>query len=242
MNKITLLIFLIFGIVIPAKGFNLSPTEFEQRIDNNGYREYHISNTDLLNTLRYRVTALEGWEGVPSMHHWVTVSPEVLIVKPGERGMIKVFSNAPKDSEIGEYSFYLNFRSIPAPKMPGEVTGENIGAQAMLGMNINMGMIGYLGDLPSKLKVEDYSFSENKEGKTVMTLGIKSDTEKRAVNYNIEIIDKKGGVLSIDAGRIRADEKVTHPITLERLKKNDIAMVRLKGKESYEEIFSVKIN
>ncbi|MGL5950101.1 MAG: hypothetical protein ACRCZH_01610, partial [Cetobacterium sp.] len=164
-NIITILIF----YCMTAFSFHLTPTFFEKRIDGaGGYQEFTLYNNST-KTQRFKITALPGAGNHDGdMDKWVEFSPGIITIKPGSRNILKVFAKAPAGTAEGEYSAFLNFKSIPVPELL-KAEGENTAAGARMGLNINVEIYGYAGDLKPKLDVENLKVTEDENGNAILT-------------------------------------------------------------------------
>lgn len=183
-------------------GFHMTPDGFGKRFDNgDGYQEYTFKN-DTGKTIRYRFEILPGRNPEKSMHEWVEFEPKNLTIKDGESKKLKLFAKSPDGTPIGDYSFYLAVNSVT---VPGAVDNKEnaVTAGTTIGINMNVEMLGWVGDLPAQLKLEKYELYE-KDGKLRMKGFVNNRTEERFVRYMIEIIGNKGQKATLLGGVLPA--------------------------------------
>ncbi|MGL5000455.1 MAG: hypothetical protein ACRC6J_01885, partial [Cetobacterium sp.] len=214
-----ILIFLI--IFSTTLSFHIAPTFFEKRIDaGGGYQEFTLYNNST-KTQRFKVAALPGTGGYNGdMDKWVEFSPKIITIKPKSKNILKVYVKAPKNLEEGEYSTFLNFKSVPLPDLNRE-DGKTVAAAASIGLNVNIEVIGYVGNLKPKLEITNLEVSDNKDGSALVSLDVKNNTPKRGVWYNIDVMRGNESSESIEKGRIAkgGTDKVT--FTMKNMKKKD---------------------
>ncbi|ERT69855.1 hypothetical protein [Cetobacterium somerae] len=224
---------LIFTTVFP---FHIAPTFFEKRIDaGGGYQEFIMYNNSL-KTQRFKVTALPGTgEFNGHMDKWIEYNPKIITIKPKSQSALKVYIKAPKGTPEGEYSTFLNFKSVPMPELKKD-DGKTAAAAASIGLNINMEVVGYVGDLKPKLEIINLSVVENKDGQAVVSFKVKNNSIKRGVWYDVDIIHNDGNSESIEKGRIGVGQTDDITLTMKKMKKNDVTGVRLRDSSTYEDI------
>lgn len=230
-------IFLTFLLIFSTTfSFHIAPTFFEKRIDaGGGYQEFIMYNNST-KTQRFKVTALPGTGKYGGhMDKWVEYNPKIITIKPKSQSILKVYIKAPKGTPEGEYSTFLNFKSVPVPNLPGD-SGTNVAPATSIGLNVNVEVIGYVGDLKSKLEVSNLRVTENKEGQAVVSFKVKNNTLKRGVWYNIDIMRGSEDYESVEKGRIGIGKTDEITLTMKNMKKRDVVGVRLRDSSTYEEI------
>ncbi|MGL6118922.1 MAG: hypothetical protein ACRC0V_00290 [Fusobacteriaceae bacterium] len=228
---------LIFLIIFSTTlSFHIAPTFFEKRIDaGGGYQEFTFYNNST-KTQRFKVAALPGtgkYDG--DMDKWVEFSPKIITIKPKSQNILKVYVKAPKNLEEGEYSTFLNFKSVPLPDLNRD-DGKSVAAAASIGLNVNVEVIGYVGDLKPKLQITNLNVTENKDGKAVVSFKVKNNTPKRGVWYNIDVMRGNESSESTEKGRIAKNSSDEITLTMKDMKKNDVVGVRLRDSSTYEDI------
>ncbi|MDX8335208.1 hypothetical protein [Candidatus Cetobacterium colombiensis] len=197
MKKLITLFFTIFNLI--SYSFHIMPDGFEKRIDNGqGYQEFYFPNNGL-ETLRYKFSASPGSDIRGDMSQWVEFYPKVLTVKPGETGLLKVFAKAPKQAKEGEYGFHLDSSLISIPNMKKD--GSGIKSNVGIKINTSLEMIGYVGNLEPEIKIEKYRVYEE-NGKTKLDISIKNPSDKRGVEFGIQVKGKKNSLVRNTLGRI----------------------------------------
>lgn len=233
MKKFILTFFLLFSTTF---SFHIAPTFFEKRIDaGGGYQEFTMYNNSL-KTQRFKVTALPGTgEYNGHMDKWVEYNPKIITIKPKSQSILKVYVKAPKGTPEGEYSTFLNFKSVPVPNLEKD-DGKTVAAAASIGLNINMEVLGYVGDLKAKLEITNLKVTENKEGQAVVSFKVKNNTLKRGIWYNIDVMTGNESHESVEKGRIKIGKTHDITLTMKNMKKNDVTGIRLRDSSTYEDI------
>lgn len=189
MKKLLILVLTII-LGITSFAFHMTPDGFGKRFDNDeGYQEFTFKN-DTGKTIRYRFEVLPGRVEGKSMHEWVDFEPKNLTIRDGESKKMKLFAKAPEGTPVGDYSFYLAVNSVT---VPGAVENKEnaVTTGTTIGINMNVEMLGWVGDLPANLKLDSYEFYE-KDGKLRFKGVVNNRTEKRFVRYMIELTGNKG--------------------------------------------------
>lgn len=235
--KLTLLLFFTFHLTY---SFHISPTFFEKRIDlNGGYQEYTMfNNSD--KTQRFKITPHPGtgkFDG--HMNKWIEFTPKIITIKPQSSAKLRVLIKAPKGTPKGEYSSFLNFKSIPLPKLIKEEDGR-VGAMTRMPLSINLEFVGYVGDYPANLEISNLHIVNNKDKGSTISFNVKNNT-KRGVWYNVDIIKNQDDYESIEKGRLPNGETESVKINLKHLKKRGIKGIRLRESSTYKEIVSKKL-
>ena len=236
--QIILIFLLIFSITFP---FHITPTFFEKRIDGDGgYQEFTMYNNST-KTQRFKIIPLPGTgEYKGHMDKWIEFSPKIITIKPRSESTLKVYIKAPKGTLEGEYSTFLNFKSVPVPELAKD-DGKNVAAAARMALNVNLEIVAYVGDLKPKLEISNLKISENKEKETVISFNVKNNTSKRGIWYNIDIIGNNDGYETLEKGRIGVEATHDIVLTMKKMKKSDISGIRLRDSSTYEEITKKKL-
>ncbi len=236
MRRIYLLISTFLLIFFTTFSFHIAPTFFEKRIDaGGGYQEFIMYNNSL-KTQRFKVTALPGTGSYGGhMDKWVEYSPKIITIKPKSQSTLKVYIKAPKGTPEGEYSTFLNFKSVPVPDITRD-DGKTVAAAASIGLNVNMEVIGYVGDFKPKLEITNLKVTENNEGQAVVSFKVKNNTLKRGIWYNIDVMSGNESHESVEKGRIGIGKTDEITLTMKNMKKRDVVGVRLRDSSTYEDI------
>ena len=230
--------FLYIIITIITYSFHIMPDGFEKRIDNGeGYQEFYFPNNGL-ETLRYKFKMSPGSDIRGDMSPWIEFYPKVLTVKPGETGLLKVFAKAPKSAEDGEYGFHLDSSLISIPNIRKDGTGlkSNVGIR----INASLEMIGYVGNLDPALEIEEYKIYE-KNGITKLDIRIKNPSDKRGVEFGIQVKGKNNTLIRNTLGRIYQEEIKKITLDLDGMKKNQPYEIEIYEDINYKTINKIKI-
>lgn len=230
-----LLFFLMFNFLLALQ---IGPPMYEQRIDaNGGYREFTIKNSGA-ETLRYKLTILPSLSDYKDMSKWTEVSPKILTIKPGRSGKIKIYSDAPKGVEEGEYGFILSVKMIGLPRLPEET--HLIESSAKINFDVHLELFGYVGNLESKVKLANLK-TEKKDNQVVISGKLENLTPKRGIYCGIDVIGKNGTIYNSDI-RVPVNGKKEFNIELDKnIKKSEITGIRIRNLENYKEILKQKI-
>lgn len=145
------LLFLIFSINILAYT-NISPLNFDERIDGEGgYKEYTLFNSTK-NKLTYKIYPEKKQDNF-DMSQWVELYPTVMSLKPGESKKIKILITSPNGLPKGEYLANLCIKEI---ETPGQQE-KNI----KLFTNLKIELAGYIGDLKPILEIKKIDKNDN---------------------------------------------------------------------------------
>ncbi|WP_418963913.1 hypothetical protein [Cetobacterium sp.] len=225
MNKFIISFFLILFNTI-SWAFNMSPDGFGKRVDQGAMQEYTFEN-NTGKTIRYRFKINPGTKG-KSMHEWIEFEPKNMTIKNKESKKLKIFVKSPKGTPEGDYNFYLGVETINVPTTVSTTKDKSVGAGATVGLAINVEMLGWVGELPAQLNLENYSFYE-KSGMLYMKGVINNKTPKRFVKYMIDITNNNGIRETFFGGVINAKEIRNIEIPLPKFKKkNEIWKIEVK--------------
>lgn len=214
----------------------IGPPMFEQRIDGSGgYREFTLTNPST-NTLRYKLTILPGKNN--DMSKWTEVSPKIINIKPGTKGVFKIYAKAPSGTPEGEYHYNLSIKMMDLPKLPGET--DKIEAGARLNFDFHLGFIGYAGDLKPDIVVTNTTVSKNSEGKTVVKGTIVNKTPKRGIYCGITIVGGNRTILSTDL-RVPVGGKQNFSYVLDKdIKPSNVDGIIIRNLEDNKELVKTK--
>lgn len=114
MNKIIFII-CIFLNILSFSYINIYPTEFNERIDNDGvYKTFKLYNSTS-NNIRYRIYVEDNEELENSMKNFIEIYPKSITLNPLEEKEFKIFVKAPENSKNGKYSAKLVVKEIEIP-------------------------------------------------------------------------------------------------------------------------------
>ncbi len=211
------LIILLLTISTLSLAFHISPDGFGKRIDEGAMQEYTLKN-NTGKTIRYRFKIHPGNDG-KKMHEWIEFEPKVMTIKDGESKKLKLFAKSPENTPLGLYWFFLGVETIVLPPNFSETSTEGTTlVGSAVGINMNIEMAGWVGDLPAQLKLEKYEFYE-KDGVVRMKGLVNNTTPLRAVRYMIEITDNSGVRESFYGGVINAKTTKNIDVALPKFKK-----------------------
>ncbi len=216
---------------------NLSPTTLDKNIKAGAYQEFTLFN-DTTIPFRYKITPMAMTENkkVIDMSKWIEVYPKIVTVKPTEAKKFKVYVKADKGALEGDYGAFLNIRQMSAPKLKGE-KDESVGAGAIIMVNLNMGIYGYVGDEVPKIEVIEPSVYK-KEGKSFLKMKVKNETN-RLVKINVEIEGRKNYFYTVGETRAFKGETLVFNHEIKELKNekpNKIIITDVETKKVLEEI------
>ncbi|MBC2857009.1 hypothetical protein H3N56_11250 [Cetobacterium sp. 2A] len=178
MKKVTkLLIFIIFGLKAFAY-MQVAPLIFDKRIDEGATEEFYITNqTD--QEVGYRIYKEKSDNGL-DMTPYMDFYPKSLKLKSGQSEKVKVYIEAPKDSEIGEYTTIMGIKEINIPET------KKSGGRVVLYTDLKLELAGYVGNLKPEIAIRDIVqngeliFEISNTGKTRIKVEayLESDNEK----------------------------------------------------------------
>lgn len=216
--------------------FHIAPTFFEKRIDGpGGYQEFTLYN-NTTHTQRFKVEFYESsgnFKG--SSHTWTEYSPKIVTIKPKSQSVVKVFMKAPKETPEGEYSTYINFKTIPVPELKDEK--ENvIQAANRLMLNVSLEIVGYVGDLKPNLEVKDLKVKNEEKAGDQISFKLLNKTLKRGIYVTVRVIEDNENFESYEIGRVGANSERDINITLKNIKKSNLKGIQIIETTSGEEI------
>ncbi len=219
---------------------NISPTTLDKNIGVGAYEEFTFYNNTNV-PLRYKLSVLPMEnKNVKDMSDWVEIYPKVVTVYPTEQKSFKVYIQAPKGSETGDYGTFINIRQVSAPKLEsGEQ--QNIAAGMAVMVNVNMGIYGYVGDKNPKLSLSTPIITK-KDNTQTLKVDIENKTN-RLVRMLVEVKSKKNYVYKIGEIRAMKGQKLELEQVIPNMKKNEVAKeLLITDIETEKLITSVKIN
>ena len=126
---------------------------FDEKIDGDvGYKEYILTN-NTQRTLKYRIYA-EKKENDLDMTSWTEIYPKVISLKPGQREKVKVFIQAPKSTNNGEYITNFCIKEI---EYPNSETRQKL----QVFTNLKIELAGFVGEDLGKVKCKVIRCIEN---------------------------------------------------------------------------------
>ncbi|WP_330111374.1 hypothetical protein VSU16_07115 [Cetobacterium somerae] len=236
MRKIYLLITTFLLIISTAFSFHIAPTFFEKRIDGpGGYQEFIMYN-NTTHTQRFKVEFHESsgnFKG--SSHTWTEYSPKIVTIKPKSQSIVKVFMKAPKGTPEGEYSTYINFKTIPVPELRDEK--ENvIQAANKLMLNVSLEVVGYVGDLKPNLEIKDLKVKSGEKGEEQLSFKVNNKTLKRGIYMTVRVIEKNENFESYEIGRVGANSERDVTLNLKNIKKSNVKGIQIIETTSGDEL------
>ena len=199
-RKISFLLFFILMVVNSFAYINISPTTLDKNILKGAYEEYTFYNNTTV-PLRYKLSVIpmEENKNVKDMSKWVEVYPKVVTVNPTEQKSFKLYIQAPKGTEAGDYGAFVNIRQVSAPKLE---SGEqkDIAAGMAVMVNVNMGLYGYIGDEVPKIETTKPQIIKDSKDNQILKMVISNKTN-RLVRMKIEVKSKKNYIYKVGETR-----------------------------------------
>lgn len=200
-----IMLFVVFSLsFFSSYGFELSPIGFDKRIDNEqGYAEFYLDNSTY-ETQRYRLRILSTGK-TNDVSKYVKIYPNIVSVKPQERGIFKIFVEPPKSLKNGVYRFMVNFESIAVPTLKKD--RKNIESSISMRVNIALEMEVYMGDIPDNMKLINKKIIQ-KNGENYFIGKFLNDT-KRGYEIGIGFVDSNNSLIEVHSkGRIGKNENL----------------------------------
>lgn len=206
-----LIMFLMFNYI--GYGFRLDGIHFNQRMDGKegGYREFYLIN-DTKMKQRYRVKVLPSEKNNAS--EYIQIYPKVITLEPKEKGIVKVFANAPNELPKKEYFFKLQFIPVTIPTLAKAKEGAIAGTS-----NVSIApvveMKGYVGeiDFSKALSLENIRIGkaektkDGKDGGIIVKVLIKNSSHA-GIEMGAEAYLKNDFFVGADyIGEIKANEQ-----------------------------------
>lgn len=208
-----------FFITLIAYSFQMTPISFEKNIDKeNGFKEFYFPNNSS-KTIRYKFSILPGSSNRKDMSKWIEYYPKVLIIKPEEVGVLKIFVKSPKETQEGEYGFFLDI--LPIDILSKDLEEEKIKAASSIKIRAAVEMVGYVGDIEPEIVISSYRvYSEN--SKEQLETIIENSSNKRGGEITLLIKGKNSQLIRKDLGRISKNGKLKIITELKGIKKRDL--------------------
>ncbi|MGL4903815.1 fimbria/pilus periplasmic chaperone [Cetobacterium sp.] len=216
--------------------FHIAPTFFEKRIDGpGGYQEFTLYN-NTTHTQRFKVEFHESsgnFKG--SSHTWTEYSPKIVTIKPKSQSIVKVFMKAPKETLEGEYSTYINFKTIPVPELKDEKDNV-IQAANKLMLNVSLEIVGYVGNLKPNLEIKDLKVKSGEEAENQVEFKVLNKTLKRGIYMTVRVVENNENFESYEIGRVGANSERDVTITLKNIKKSNVKGIQIIETTSGDEL------
>lgn len=233
MKKIILMYIFMFSYSFSY--INLYPLVFDKRIDGIGNTQEFIVTNITNQNLKYKIE-IEKTGEKRDMSNWLELYPKSLALKPGEEKIIKVYINAPKDKNIGEYFTTLNIKELATPNI-----NKNNKKNLKIFTNLKLKLYGYIGDLPAKIELNNFSFNLN----NLKVFGIIKNISNRRINIEF-LVGSKNKKYLIAEKRLRKDEifnlnNLNFLVNENELKKDNLEFLYIIEKETNRELKVLKI-
>lgn len=218
-RTLTIMIFIMWSI-LSFSYINISPTTLDKNIQLGAYEEFTFTNNTTI-PMRYRITPMAMKNAnVKDMSEWIEVYPKVVTVYPDDSQTFKLYVEAPKNSETGDYGAFLNIKQVSAPKLEGETKDHNITAGMMVMVNVDMGIYGYIGDKNPELETTEPKVVKNKKEQKLQ-LEVKNKTN-RLVKMKVEVKTDKNYFYQVGNTRAFKGQTIVfdHPIKDMKLDEN----------------------
>lgn len=241
LKKLFLKVLLFIAVSISAFAYiNLSPTTLDKNIGVGAYQEFSLYNGTTI-PFRYKITPVAMTENkkVMDMSKWIEIYPKIVTVKPTESKKFKVYVKAKPDSLEGDYGAFLNIRQMSVPKLKGE-KDESIGAGAVIMVNVNMGIYGYVGDENPKIETTTPVIYQ-KNGKSFLKMKLMNKTN-RLVKVKIEAEGKKNYFYTIGETRAFKGETLVFDHEIKELKGNKASKLIITDVETEKVLKKIKLN
>lgn len=241
LKKLFLKVLLFIAVSISAFAYiNLSPTTLDKNIGVGAYQEFSLYNGTTI-PFRYKITPVAMTENkkVMDMSKWIEIYPKIVTVKPTESKKFKVYVKAKPDSLEGDYGAFLNIRQMSVPKLKGE-KDESIGAGAVIMVNVNMGIYGYVGDENPKIETTTPVIYQ-KNGKSFLKMKLMNKTN-RLVKVKVEAEGKKNYFYTIGETRAFKGETLVFDHEIKELKGNKASKLIITDVETEKVLKKIKLN
>lgn len=145
---------------------SVSPLYFDERIDGEGgYKEYTLSNATR-KIVGYKIY-FEKKNEKNDMTKWVDYYPKKLTLNPGESKKVKILITSPKDAKNGEYITNFCIKEIETPSEKG--------GRINLLTNLKIELAGYVGDIPTKLNIDNLKLTNGRLNLDITNVGSKRE-------------------------------------------------------------------
>lgn len=219
---------------------NISPTTLDKNIGTGAYEEFTFYNNTTV-PMRYKLSAVPmNSKEVKDMSEWFEIYPKVVTVYPNDEQTFKLYVQAPKGAEAGDYGAFLNIRQVSAPKIEGETKENEIGAGMMVMVNVDMGLYGYVGDKVPKLETSEPKFIKEKDGQKLQ-MEVKNLTN-RLVRMKLEVKTTKNYFYTVGESRVLKGQTLEFDHIVPRMKNDEEAKeIVITDVETKEIIKKVKV-
>ena len=201
---ITLILCSMSFFVNTIYAFEFSPIGFDKRIDNgNGYAEFYLDNsTDEIQRYRIKVISTEKTNDISK---YINIYPTIVNVNPKDRGILKVYAEAPSDLKDGVYRFMLSIESIAVPSLKKDK--KDINGAVSMRVNVNLEMEAYVGEIKDNIKViERKVVKKNNES---YFIGEFLNDSIRGYEIGVGFVDSNNSLIEVHSqGRISKNGKM----------------------------------
>ncbi len=205
--KYIFIFFLLVKIVLAYT--NIAPLYFDEKIDGDGgYKEYILTN-NTQRTLKYRIYA-EKKENDLDMTSWTEIYPKVISLKPGQREKVKVFIQAPKSTNNGEYITNFCIKEI---EYPNSETRQKL----QVFTNLKIELAGFVGENLGKVKMSKVGLDEI----SIENIGYKRE------KLSIYFVKENNEVILVDSIRVFKGETKT---IKNKIFKDEVGKIRIVDK------------
>lgn len=219
---------------------NISPTTLDKNIGIGAYEEFTFYNNTSV-PMRYKLSAVPmNSKEIKDMSEWFEIYPKVVTVYPNDEQTFKLYVQAPKGAEAGDYGAFLNIRQVSAPKIEGETKENEIGAGMMVMVNVDMGLYGYVGDKVPKLETSEPKFIKEKDGQKLQ-MEVRNLTN-RLVRMKLEVKTTKNYFYTVGESRVLKGQTLEFDHIVPRMKNDEEAKeIVITDVETKEIIKKVKV-
>ena len=210
----TVFFYLIINITSLAY-INISPTTLDKNIGIGAYEEFTFYNNTTV-PMRYKLSVIPmESESVKDMSKWVEIYPKVVTVYPSSNETFKLYVQAPKKSEDGDYGAFLNIRQVSAPKLEGDAGEQNVAAGMSVMINVNMGLYGYVGDrVPTIETTTPLIVKDGENQKLQMEI---KNTTNRLVRMKVEVKSKKNYFYQVGESRVLRGQTLVYNHLIQKM-------------------------
>lgn len=206
MKKIVICIMVCFMhfFINSAYAFEFSPIGFDKRIDNGeGYAEFYLDNSTK-EVQRYKIEVISTGKK-NDISKYISIYPNIISVQPKDRGILKVYAEAPKDLKEGIYRFMLSIESIAVPSLKKD--RKDINGAISMRVNINLEMEAYVGEIKDNIKVIDKKIV--KKDKNSYFIGEFINESIRGYEIGVGFVDSNNSLIEVHSqGRISKNGKM----------------------------------
>lgn len=230
-----------FSIALNLSAYiNIYPVSFDKTIDGSGNSQEFILYNKTNKPLRYNISLSDERFQKNSMKNWIEFYPKNITVKPGKSEKIKMYIKAPKNTPRGEYLATVEIKENLLPNLEKNVSQNNV----QLLTHLKMDIVGYVGNLKPNYKVNNFSYSIQKDSISVKGT-IKNSGDRRG---KVALILSNGknkenyilGKLKVNKGESIDLSKLSHSIKDQKLPKNFNKLI-LKDEDSGDTLSEVSL-